>query len=167
MRLSKQEQEYLAHRCQTGSALELIRMLYEAALRSVGEAVQAVRSGDILARGQAVTKTIEILSELQSSLRHDVNAEYSSTLAGLYSYMQGQLIRAHAEQSEELLNEVSRLFQTLLEGWVGAMDKLKASDGQADPPTPLAAEAASEESNGNNPYSDPVGSSGRGRSWQV
>jgi len=139
-------------------------MLYEAALKSVNDAVQAIRSGDILARGQAVTKTIEILSELQSSLRHDVNAEYSTTLAGLYNYMQGQLIRAHAEQSEELLSEVSRLFQTLLDGWIGAMEKLKPASEEREH---AAESAAAGQSSASNPYSAPVGSSGRGRSWQL
>ena len=84
-------------------------------------------AGDILARGQAINKAIEILAELRVSLRRDVEEQYSNTLAELYGYIQHQLIRAHAEQSERLLEEALRLLSTLLEGWSGAIEKSSAT----------------------------------------
>ncbi len=170
MPISNQRQEYVTQRVQTASPLELIRILYEAALQTVDEAVRALQSGDILERGRAVTKTIEILSELQIALRYDVQKEYCSTLAGLYGYMQSQLIRAHSEQSESLLLEVSRLLHTLLEGWTGAMSNLNMdnlnSEQRQSPAVDLnAPEAAPSEQN---PYSaEPATPGSRGRSWQL
>src|SRR5215472_4983058 len=117
MALSSPQQEYVSHRVRTASPLDLIRILYESAVQSVDEALTALHSGEILKRGAAVTKAIEVLSELRASLRFDVQQEYCNTLAGLYTYMQQQLIRAHAEKSESLLAEVSRLLHTLLDGW--------------------------------------------------
>jgi flagellar protein FliS len=157
----KRQHEYITQRVQSASPIELIRILYEAALQAVDEALRALRSGDISSRGRAVNKTIEILGELQSSLRHDVNQEYSTTLAGLYSYMQGQLIRAHSEQSEDLFQEAARLLQTLLEGWTGAQEKL--ASGQEQPAQRLEREPQA--STEKNPYSGE--SVGSGRSWQV
>jgi flagellar protein FliS len=134
-------------------------------VQSVDEAVRALQSGDILKRGRAVTKTIEILSELRIALRYDVQPEYCRTLAGLYSYMQGQLIRAHSEQSESLLLEVFRLLQTLLEGWTGAMENLSA---EQQTPEAAVSVAASASSGGQNPYSaEPAGPGSLGRSWQL
>jgi flagellar secretion chaperone FliS len=165
MPLSNQQKKYVAQRVQAATPVELIRLLYETALQSVEEALRAQRSGDILGRGRAVTRTIEILSELRSALRFDVQQEYCSTLAGLYGYMQGQLIRAHAEQSAEFLEEVSRLLQTLLAGWTGAMANLAAEQE-----TSAAAEvdrtglAPSDP----NPYSDgPASPDSLVRSWQL
>jgi len=134
--MSNPQQEYIKHRVQTASPVELIRILYQAALQAMDEAVRALHSGDILARGRAVTKIIEILSELRIALRYDVQPEYCNTLAGLYGYMQTQVIRAHSEQSESPFQEVSRLLQTLLEGWNGAIDKLndKLNDELNGPP---------------------------------
>ncbi len=157
----KKQREYITQRVQSASPMELIRLLYEAALQAVEEAVRALRSGDISGRGLAVNKTIEILGELQSSLRHDVNPEYSSTLAGLYSYMQGQLIRAHSEQSEDLFQEASRLLHTLLEGWTGAQEKLSSGEEQSVQGSEQEPQAPIEK----NPYSGE--SAGSGRSWQV
>src|SRR5882724_3871030 len=165
MPYAKQQQEYVTQRVQTASPLELIRILYEAALQSVDEAVQALQAKDILRRERAVTKTIGILSELQISLRYDVQKEYCSTLAGLYSYMQTQLIKAHSEQSESPLLEVSRLLHTLLEGWSGAMENIASGSAVNPEPDPYAASATSGESN---PYSpDAVGAGSMGRSWQL
>jgi flagellar secretion chaperone FliS len=185
-----QHHEYITQRVQTASPLELIRILYEAALQSVDEALRALQSGDILGRGRAVTKTIQILSELQIALRYDVQKEYCSTLAGLYGYMQSQLIRAHSEQSESLLLEVSRLLHTLLEGWTGAMENLRSDQHTVDNlkpdqrakgnlnPAPLVhASPARQQADANpyasassdqNPYSAELVSPGsQGRSWQL
>ena len=124
---STRQKEYLAIRITTASPMELVRILYEAAVQSVQEAVRALHSGDILGRGQAINKAIEILAELRVSLRRDAQEQYSNTLTELYGYIQHQLIRAHAEQSESLLQEASRLLTTLLEGWSGAMEKSSPS----------------------------------------
>jgi len=157
--------EYISYRVMTASPLELIRILYDAAVQAVGEAIAALHVGDVLTRGNAISKAIEILAELQLSLRRDVREEYSNTLDGLYSYMQRQLIRAHAEKSEDLLLEVSRLLNTLLDGWAGAMenlDALHAGECKTDLIEPAPAPNAS------NPYSgEPADSTPRSRTWQL
>lgn len=162
--LPSQHREYVAHRVRTASPVELIRILYETAVQSMDDALRALNSGDILARGRAVTKTIEILSELRASLRFDVQQEYCNTLAGLYGYMQTQLIRAHAEQSENLLLEVSRLLHTLQEGWTGAMDNLRSVEERSA--GNLEAHATAAAANGSNPYS-PEPAAIVSRSWQL
>ena len=128
------------------------------------EAVVALHAGDILARGNAVTKAIEILSELQASLRHDGPDEYAATLYGLYSYMQRQLMRAHRESSAGMLAEVSRLLSTLLQGWTEAFDKSSiAEDAQSGVPAMQHEEAPTDV----NPYSwQLAGSSQDNRCWQ-
>lgn len=123
--------EYLTSRVAAATPVELTRMLFETAVQAVGEAITAHRAGDILARGNAVTKAVQILGELRFSLRRDVAPQYCDTLSGLYGYLQSRLIQAHAEKSESMLQEVQRLIQTLLEGWIGAMRNLSALDSPA------------------------------------
>ena len=159
------KREYIAHRVLTASPVELIQILYQSAVQAVDEAVAALQTGDILGRGRAVTKAIEILSELQASLRRDVQEEYSNTLGGLYAYMQEQLIRAHREKSETILLEVWRLLNTLLDGWSGAMSQLgHGNDREAMSQIPMPMEAV----NASSPYAPPpVDSSPQNRCWQV
>ncbi len=113
--------------------MELVSILYETAIRSTEEALVHLRAGDILKRGEAVHKAVETIFELQRSLRHDVQPEYSQNLAGLYNYMQRRLGEAHAGKSEAMFEEVARLLRTLLEGWNGAMQNLEAPSPQSQP----------------------------------
>ena len=129
------------------------------------EAIAALHSGDIFSRGRAVTKAIEILAELRASLRCDVHAQYSNTLAELYGYMQQQLIRAHRDQSETMLLEVSRLLNTLLEGWIGAMGNLSSLHAAVHEQDPVEHQTML---NVANPYSPAAVVTGQqGRSWQL
>jgi flagellar protein FliS len=153
--------EYVASRVAAATPVELTRMLYEGAVKAVQEALTAHRSGDILTRGNAVTKAVEILGELRFSLRRDVAPQYCDTLSGLYGYLQNRLIQAHREKSESMLNEVQQLIQTLLEGWIGAMQNLdNLSAGTAKEAEPVAANGAS------NPYSTSAPAQPQNRSWQ-
>src|ERR1700689_3982759 len=145
--------EYIASRVAAAAPVELTRMLFETALQAVGEALTAHRGGAILARGNTVTKAVQILGELRFSLRRDVAPQYCDTLSGLYGYLQNRLIQAHAEKSESILQEVLQLVQTLLEGWIGAMHNLDALDA-AIGGNPEGAAAASMAASGvSNPYS--------------
>jgi flagellar secretion chaperone FliS len=157
--------EYISSRVSAATPMELTRMLYEGAIQSVQEAVAAHRLGDLIARGNAVTKAVEILGELRFSLRREVNPQYCDTLAGLYGYLQRRLIQAHAEKSESMLREVQALIQTLLDGWVGAIDNIEGK--QSGEPEKAAEGAGSNSSavNASNPYS-PEPETSQNRSWQ-
>jgi flagellar protein FliS len=162
---SEIRKEYIASRVAAATPMERIRMLYEGAIQAVQEAIAAHRLGDILARGNAVTKTVEILGELRFSLRRDVNPQYCDTLAGLYGYLQRRLIQAHAEKSESMLREVEALIQTLLDGWMGAINNLSEQDASAEG----SANQEPESTMGvaSNPYSPEPGSSSQNRSWEL
>jgi flagellar secretion chaperone FliS len=164
MNSQNRHKEYLANRISTASPVELIRILYEAGIQTVDEALAALRSGDILARGRAITKALDILSELSVSLRHDGYEEYSKTLAELYGYMQQQLMRAHKDKSENLLLEVRRLLTTLLEGWAGAMENLR---GGRVPEHEQECEQHAALIGASNPYSAQGAAAQQGRSWQL
>jgi flagellar protein FliS len=161
--------EYTASRVATATPVELTRMLFEGAVQAVQEAMAAHRSGDILARGNAVTKAVQILGELRFSLRRDVAPQYCDTLSGLYGYLQNRLIQAHAEKSESMLQEVLQLIQTLLEGWIGAMRNLDALEGAgAKDAGSGSAEttAAPALSVAPSPYSSKQAAEPQNRSWQ-
>jgi flagellar protein FliS len=155
--------EYISNRVAAATPMEMTRMLYEGAVQSVQQAIEAHRAGDILTRGNAVTKAVEILGELRFSLRRDVNPQYCDMLAGLYSYLQRRLIQAHAEKSETMLREVLGLAQTLLEGWVGAMNNVEPVQGEQE--LKASAAAGSPDASAANPYSPEAGSP-QNRSWE-
>ena len=161
MNAVNRQKEYLLNRVQSASPMELVNILYETALQSTEEALEALRSNDIPKRGQAVSKATQVLFELQVSLRHDVQKEYSGNLSALYTYIQGQLSLAHAEKSEVLFEEVARLLRTLLEGWQGAMANLAspASGAESVQESPKTIHAG--------PYFGELASEPKARSWHL
>src|ERR1700692_4103315 len=123
---------YVAERVLSASPLELIRMLYEGALSSVDLAIEMFHNNDVMARGRAITKAVDIVAELRASLRD--GTEFTTTLGELYGFMQNRLLEAHARKSEDHLLEVSRLLKCLYDGWLGVMRNL--ADAQADDDIP-------------------------------
>jgi len=167
---SHPHKEYIASRVAAATPVELTRMLYEGAVQAVQEAMTAHRANDILARGNAVTRAVEILGELRFSLRRDVAPQYCDTLNGLYGYLQNRLIQAHAEKSESMLQEVLKLIETLLEGWIGAIQNLNALDTATAPDAVAGASPGQYQQSVLSGASDPYGlqatpDSGN-RSWE-
>jgi flagellar secretion chaperone FliS len=99
------------------SPLELVEILYNAALQSIRDARRHLRDGEIKERSNAISKASAILSELTQSLDHEKGGSISKNLSALYDYMQGQLLKANVEQAEPPLAETATLLETLLEGW--------------------------------------------------
>ncbi len=113
----------LAHRyrdmaIKTASPLQLIVMLYDAAICSIKEAQEQMSSRNIAARSRSINKCIRIISELQSSLNRKAGGEIASHLYGLYDYMTRTLFRANADQSGQALTEIEALLENLRSAWV-------------------------------------------------
>ncbi len=107
---------YLESNIVSASPLELVRMLYRAAIDSVRDARRFLAEGKIRERSAAVTRAIDILVELSNSL--DMSAgELPQRLALLYDYMQRRLIEANFAQRDELLAETLSLLETVGQAW--------------------------------------------------
>ena len=81
------------------------------------EARGHLENGRIAERARRISKAHAILSHLAGSLDRTRGAQLSRNLAGLYDYMQRQLLEANAQQQAEPLREVENLLTTLLDGW--------------------------------------------------
>jgi flagellar protein FliS len=108
---------YLENEVLSAHPVKLVCLLYRGAIASTEQARRHLAAGDIFARGRAIAKSIEILTELRMSLNREQGGELAGNLGELYDYIQHRLVQAHIEQSEAPLIEVLNLFNTLLDGW--------------------------------------------------
>jgi flagellar secretion chaperone FliS len=108
-------QRYAEANLISASPLQLVVMLYECAYENVNAAVKFNRAADHAGRARGVNKALDVLMELTSSC--DEGVAITAQLRGLYAYMQGRLMEAHIEQSEEKLLEVAELLRTMLDAW--------------------------------------------------
>lgn len=99
--------------------LELVVMLYDGALAFMTAAQDAIRRGDIPARKTALSKTLAIVSELQSTLNMDQGGEIAASLDELYRWSSVRLIDAAVQNDPAPIEEVAQVFRTLRDGWDG------------------------------------------------
>jgi flagellar protein FliS len=110
---------YLESRILSASPIELVKLLYQAAIESVRDARRHLANRDIAARARAISKASMVLAELTVSLDHERGRDVSRGLARLYDYMSRRLIEANLQQTDPPLEEVLGLLLTLVEGWEG------------------------------------------------
>jgi flagellar secretion chaperone FliS len=116
---------YLEERILSADPLELVHVLYQAAMRAVRKARGHVAAREIAQRARSINQAYRVLSELNRSLDHQRGGDLSRQLARVYGYMMRRLIEANRRQSDEPLAEVLGLLATLAEGW----DALKSATG--------------------------------------
>ncbi len=115
--MSIAQDSYLESRILSADGVELVQILYQAALESVEKARRYLQEGEIAARSREITRATAVIAELAVSLDRAAG-DLSRNLLELYDYMQRKLIEANFHQSDPILAEVSRLLATLLEGWM-------------------------------------------------
>jgi flagellar protein FliS len=108
---------YRQTQVQSRTPLELVVMLYDGALRFMTAAREAIERRDIPARREAISRTLAIVSELQSTLNLEQGGEVALSLDGLYDYANMRLIDAAARNDAAPIDEVHKLFSTLREAW--------------------------------------------------
>jgi flagellar protein FliS len=108
---------YRQTEAESRSPLELVVMLYDGALRFVGEALAAHADRDLARRARGVSRALAILGELQSTLDMTGGGDVARELDRLYAYMQDRLLDVTMQHDGEALEEVRRLLTTLREAW--------------------------------------------------
>jgi flagellar protein FliS len=116
------------------SPVQLIIALYEGGISAAQEAKRCLETRDIMGRANAITKAMNIVSELQYSLKRDESEtqEMSGNLSQLYTYMQQRLLEANLKQVAEPLAEVEGLLRTMVEAWYGVAEKERGAAAQAE-----------------------------------
>ena len=117
----------------TANPLQLVVILYDAAIQSLQEALEHLKSNDISARARSLNKTVAIITELQASLNFEVGGDIAGSLDRLYTYMKQRIFKANVDQAAEPLAEVITLLGNLRSAWceVASQSSRKATDATA------------------------------------
>ena len=99
------------------TGVELIVALYDAAIRSLHRAVEAVEEDDTIGRRAAVKKVVDILMYLQARLRPDVGGTAAASLSDFYAAMFTLTLEASHIASVEGFREVIRCVRNVRDAW--------------------------------------------------
>lgn len=116
---------------------KLIVMLFEGALVAISSAIQHMQSGNVAAKGQAISKAIAIIDGgLRASLDKKVGGEVALNLDALYEYMTNRLVIANAKNQLDILEEVHQLLKGLKNAWEAITPAPASSAPAAADPAP-------------------------------
>lgn len=97
---------------------QLINLLFDALLQSLGVARDAMGRKDIAAKGRAICKAVRILEEgLKGALNEKEGGEVAASLSTLYQYCSLRLTQANWANDDALVAEVQRLIEPVASAW--------------------------------------------------
>ena len=125
-------QAYRAQAIMTASPGRLIAKLYEAAIRSLRRAIQAIDDNDIEGRWRANAKAADIIEHLATTLNIEQGGEIAANLDRLYSFMIRRLIYVDLHNDPAPARDVIGLLEPLHRAWL-EIDKQTDASGAAPP----------------------------------
>jgi flagellar protein FliS len=97
---------------------QLVKLLYDALLQSLGAAKLAIQANDIPGKGKAIGKAVRLIEEgLKAGLNEAQGGQLASNLRGLYDYCTLILTEANFRGDVKRVDEVICLLQPLAQAW--------------------------------------------------
>lgn len=118
-------QKYKTTSVQSASKEKILLMLYEGAIKFTKLAIKAIDEKKIADRGVNIGRAFDIIMELNNTLDHKVGGDVAVQLEQLYMFMMEQYTKSNISGDPEPLKSNLKLLETLYDGWVQAVEKIK------------------------------------------
>ena len=140
MQISARE-DYLTTEVMTATPQKLQLMLIQGALRMAEQARQCWRQDDDAGAFDALQKCQQVIIEMLSGLRVEVDPDLVKKVAGVYLFIFRTIVSAQIEHDEKQLAEVVSILEIERETWQQLCAKLgtKRDDHEAPPSESLGA----------------------------
>jgi len=104
---------YLQTQVTTTSQGDLVVMLYDGAIKFLNQAKGYLAANDMAKKGIAISKALDILNELDSTLNVEKGGSLAKNLHGLYLFCSNHLVKANLKKSPAMIDEVIRVLSGL------------------------------------------------------
>lgn len=99
-------------------AHQLVSLLYQALMQSLGAAKLSLQAGDIAGKGKAISRAVRLIEEgLKAGLNDAKGGELAINLRGLYDYCIVVLSEANLKNDVNKVDEVIHLVQPVAQAW--------------------------------------------------
>jgi flagellar protein FliS len=109
--------QYFETQVRSSSPLELVVLLYDAAIRAGQQARDAMARRDIATRSVSISKMMAIVGELQNTLDMERGGDVARELDRLYDWSTARLVDATQKQDPKPIDEVVKVMETLRDAW--------------------------------------------------
>lgn len=120
---------YAQSRVSTASPLELVLMMYDAAIKNMKAASEHIARKDFAAANAAITKAEDIVEELRSSLNAEAG-EIATALDSLYDYVYRGLIMSNVKKDTRILSDCINVLEQIRGAWA-EMARTGSTPGQS------------------------------------
>ena len=98
---------------------QLVGLLYQALLQSMGSAKLSLQAGDIAGKGKSIVRAVRLIEEgLKAGLNDEKGGEVAANLRGLYDYCILILTEANLRNDVKKIEEAIRLLQPIEQAWM-------------------------------------------------
>ncbi|WP_027721397.1 flagellar export chaperone FliS [Maridesulfovibrio zosterae] len=136
--MHKAAHAYLSTQVHTTSKGELLLMLYDAAIKFMKQAKIKIDEKDYAAKGILISKAIEVISELTSSLNKEKGGSLAENLSQLYLFCNTRLLQANLKMDTTKLDEVI----TIIDGIASAYREIIPTE-EAQAAVPMETQSVS------------------------
>ncbi|AST80435.1 TPA: flagellar export chaperone FliS [Citrobacter farmeri] len=115
----------------SASPHQLIEMLFDGANSALVRARLFLAQGDIAAKGEALSKAINIIDNgLKAGLDQENGGEIADHLSSLYDYMIRRLLLANLRNDSQAIEEVEGLLGNIAEAWKQISPKASSQESR-------------------------------------
>ena len=107
--MQKAAQAYFQTQVTTTTQGDLLIMLFDGALKFLNRAKERMAAKDYAEKGILISKALDILAELQSSLNPQKGGDLADNLSRIYLLCSSKLLTANMNMDQNLIDEVMRI----------------------------------------------------------
>ena len=120
---------YIQNMVESANPIRLVIMLYDKAISCIEEAIEVINQGldeveNVKIKAENLTRAMDILIVLKSSLNHEQGKEIADNLEGIYDILIDELVRANIKNDTKLLEDINSVLKDLREAWEEAEKKV-------------------------------------------
>lgn len=119
-------QAYFSTQVSTTSQGQLLLMLYDGCIKFLNQAKVSIEEKDVAKKGTLITRALDILNELDSSLNMEAGGEIAKNLHELYFFCNTRLLKANLELNTVYIDEVIKILDGLRDAYAQIIDTPEA-----------------------------------------
>jgi len=116
---------YRENAVRSATPIELVVILFDAAIDDMRRAVSAIKSSDIEQRAIAIRHAMLILQQLQGTLDFEQGGPVARQFEQFYNLVRAKVLESQLRNSPELMQQQIRFMSEVRDCWVEAENQLK------------------------------------------